>query len=254
MNRWRHFLLARELSGQQRRPGDLPGFRRLVGPEGPLAGVTATCFLLFRPPGDGLTAPWASVEVFVEHIAPRLLAQLHRSTHPHRVHLRGRARGSVDWASTMKARFAGNQDPTVFVCRQSWRLYDLPENRLLKYLVESLEKCLHRASPELTDWSWPGTSARVADRLAIVAHRLRRYRANAYLRDVELPRAIHGEHLVAARNARNPLYGKLADFHDFFASVVEIPQWDPWTEVLRQSSVLLPADEARILYRTMAGA
>jgi len=252
MNRWRQFLLARELSGQKRRPGNLPGFRRLVGPEGPLAGVTATCFLLYRPPEE--LAARGSIGDFVERIVPRLLAQLHRSTHPRRVHLRGRARGDVDWAATVKARLAGSQDPTVFVCRESRRLYDLPENRLLKYLVEKLSTCLQRAPQELADWSWPGATEYVGDRLAFVAHRLRRFRANAYLRDVELPGTIHGEHLTAARNARNPLYAKLADFHDFYAAVIEVPQWDLWTQILRQSCVLLPADEARILDRTMAGA
>ena len=99
-----------------------------------------------------------------------------------------------------------------------------------------------RAPAELRDFSAspPGDLhwTQVRERLAFVAHRLRRFSGNAYLRDVELPAAIEEEHLLAARNARNPHYARMAAFYDFYASVVERPDWARWTEVLRQSAIL----------------
>ena len=250
MNPFRQLLLAQALIRQEQPPVDTAGFERLAGPDGDLAGVTAACFLLYLSERD--------IYHFLQHVAPRLLAQLARSTEPQRVLLRGRARGSVDWSGTVRARYGGNQDPTLYVCRQSWRLYDLPENRLLKYLLDRLRRCHERTPNALREGSTPALGiaekgAGVDQRLAFVAHRLRRFSANAYLRDVELPDAVNDQHLIAARRARNPLYGEVAGVYHRYRSVVERPSWQAWQPVVRQNVLFLPRSEDRTLRRLMAG-
>ncbi len=234
-------LLAYSLAAREEPPGDPAGFRRLVGPEGPLAGITATCFLL-------------SSRDFLERVVPRLLTQLNRSTHPRRVVLRGRARGQVDWGATVKARSGGSQDPTIFVCRQSWRLYDLPENRLLNYLLERLRRCKEAVPADLKPWTWSitgdplgGGRRGIDEELEWLAHRLRRFRKNAYLRDIQLPQAVDGEHLQAARGSRNPFYNEAAAFHERYEGAVENPRWTAWRRMVRRNATLLPAGEAEAL-------
>ena len=250
MSDLRRLLLAQALARQARAPSDRAGFERLVGPAGELGGVTATCFLLHRAE----RAERVSTHRFLRHLAPRLLAQLARSTRPQRVLLRGRARGAVDWSATVRARYGGSQDPTIFVCRQSWRLYDLPENQLLKYLLDRLRRCHERSPEELRAFSSAGSGSAIglSDRLAFVAQRLRSFSATAYLRDVELPDAIDEEHLQAAKQSRNPLYRQTAAYFRLFRDVVEQPRWSAWRQVVQQNVLLLPSREARTLRRLMS--
>ena len=74
-------------------PPDLVRFRRLVGARGSLGGMTAACFLLYRPDRDG---GGVCVDRFLFHLAPILLQQLSRTTQPQRVTLHGRLQGRVD--------------------------------------------------------------------------------------------------------------------------------------------------------------
>jgi hypothetical protein len=242
-------LLAKALAEQEQAPADLTRFQRLVGSDGPLSRITSVCFLLYRSKDKATHDPWT----FLEQVAPRLLAQLHRSTHPQRVQLRGRARGSVDWAGTVRARAGASQDSTIFVCRQSWRLYDLPENQLLKYLLRGLLRCQERSPREARTWMpWRlDDSVRGGDQLALVAHRLRRYRRNAYLRDVAVPSTITVEHQRAARTARNRDYRTVAEFYDTYSRVIETPVWEDWTRVVRQGASLLPAGDTRVVRQLM---
>ncbi len=250
MSRLGELLLARSLAKQSREPADRAEFQWLVGPQGPLAGITATCFFLYKERGS--TVP--TVRRILERTLPRLLAQLNRSTRPNRVRLRGRARGSVDWGGTVKARAAADQDRTIYVCRQSWRLYDLSENQLLKYLLTGLVKCHERTPREARTWcALPladgAAEPSVANGLALVAHRLHRFQKNAYLRDVEVPPSITPEHEAAARNARNALYREVAKYYRLFAGVVERPQWTQWRNVVDVTADLLPLEQARELVR-----
>ncbi|MCH9651561.1 MAG: hypothetical protein K0U98_25265 [Deltaproteobacteria bacterium] len=234
-------LMAYSLMARDPSLGNEASLRRLVGRQGPLGGITAACVLL-------------SARDLLERVVPRLLTQLNRSTHPRPVELRGRARGTIDWGATVKARSSQRQDPTIFVCRQSWRLYDLPENRLLKYLLDRLQRYRERTPAELRPWIWSpaetrgGTQAvRLEDQLERFANRLSRFAKNAYLRDVELPPAIDSEHLRAARSCRNPFYQEAAEFYEHSVCAVEKPTWASWQQMLRRTAILLPAEEARAL-------
>ena len=252
MNALRQLHLARALAEQDTPPTDHRRFRSLVSPRGPLGGVTAASFLIYRPPAGSSIG----VGPFLEQVAPPLLAQLNRSTHPQRIQLRGRARGSVDWAGTIKARAGASQDPTIFVCRQSWRLYDLPENQLLLYVLDGLHQCQRRAPTEMRKWSaWSSDEAgRVGEHLAFADHRLRQFFKSAYLRDVELPVSITGIHEAAARSAKNPAYSQVLDYYHLYRNVIERPSWQQWKEVVGQRVSVLPAADAQVLASIWAAA
>lgn len=239
-------LLAYSLMARDQPPGNDASLRRLVGRQGPLGGITATCFLL-------------SARDLLERVVPRLLTQLNRSTHPRPVELRGRARGKIDWGATVKARSGRQQDPTIFVCRESWRLYDLPENQLLKYLLDRLQRFQERTPAELGPWTWSPSensgdrnAVRLEDQLERFASRLSRFAKNAYLREVELPPVIDSEHLRAARSSRNPFYQEAARFYLDSVCAVEKPTWASWQRMLRRTAILLPDEEALALSNVLA--
>lgn len=268
-------------------PADVVSFRRLVGLDGRLGGITAICFLLYRPPGTS-SAPQlrrdvragdgqeqagdqtperrdrgaeeeVSVWHFMNRTAPRLLPQLSRTIQPQRVQMHGRVRGRIDWEGTYKARYSEECNPTIFVCRQSGRRYDRPENQLLKYLLRRVQVCLEQVPADLKSWFvWaPAQQAGQQERvpvgrdLADLAHRLRTYQASAYLRDVDLPHAIGGHHLLAARTAKNPLYLELFRLYNLYAEVAEVAVWERWKLALNGAAPL-PDDSvvSRLLLST----
>jgi hypothetical protein len=189
------------------------------------------------------------VDSFLFHTAPVLLQQLSRTTQPQRVTLHGRIRGRVDWANTTKARYTGDLNPTIFVCQQSWRRFDQPENQLFKYLLHQAQLCLERVPPPLRCWRAWGAALRDAGRqplelgeyFALVQHRLRTFSAHIYLREVTLPKSIGGQHLLAARTSKNELYVEVAALYDLFRAVVDVPEAVAWA-LARDGTLPLPPD------------
>jgi hypothetical protein len=226
-------------------PGDPTWFGEIAGPRGPLGDVTALCFLLYRPRDTGS----ACAHRFLFHIAPVLLHQLSRTTKPQRVVLHGRIQGKVDWSSTYKARYSEDANPTVFVCQQSRRRFDRPENQLFRFLLHHIQLCLDRVSSSLRGWqAWgrglctpDGQPLVVADSLARLAHRVHVFSSHIYLREVGLPATIGGQHVLAARTSKTELYAEVANLYDLYQAVVGAPDWAQWATVLRETLPLPPA-------------
>ena len=219
------------------RPHDAGGFRNLAGTRSRLAPISEAAFLLH----DSAEAQNTSVPRFLFETAPTLLQQLSRDTRRVRVTFRGRVQGRIDWPGTHKARLSGNGDPTLFVCLQTERAFDRPENRLLKFLLDRVQKCLDSARPALHDWhAWGRVCRRRlhGEPLDLDAYfdglgqRVRTLNAHICLRDVQLPAAMQDQHVAAARSAKNHRYAIVADLAELYQAVVGAPDWDAWAQNL----------------------
>ena len=230
-------------------PADLTSFRRLMSLEGAFGSVTATCFLLY----SNLEKPQASVKHFLFHTAPSVLHQFSRTTQPQRIKMHNRTRGKVDWPSTYKARYSQDANPTTFVCLQSWRIFDRPENRLFKFLLHQIQACLHRVSPMLKNsYAWGKTLCLENDKplpindcLSTIEYQLRKLMKNVYLESVELPRSIGNQHLIAAHACKNEFYTYVADMFDLYNSVMIVPIWKQWNKVFAQT-LPLPLELSKV--------
>jgi hypothetical protein len=226
-------------------PSDPLQFRHLARMQGQIGGMSALCFLLYRPRQE----EHMSVTRLFSHTLPLLLSQLNRTTQPRRITLHGRTRGRVDWSCTYKGRYAEDNNPALFVCQQSGRQFDHPENQLLRYLLHCIEHCLTRVPPELRRWdAWgpplPDRPYSVGPALATIAHYLQRTSHNVYLTQVTLPVQVDERHLRAARTSRNLLYQEIVALYELYAHVVDTPVWDRWVDVLNQTLPLPPDGEA----------
>lgn len=243
-----YVLLSRYLSAEGN-PLDLGALRSLVGPRGRLGGVTAACFLLYQPREKGQT----SVGEFIFRTAPLLLQQLSRSTQRERVTLKGQVRGKVDWTNTYKARLGANADPSVYVCLRSSRIFDRPENQFFKFMLQRVKACVERVPTYIRDWqSWGGgvNNGREGDPLHIgnyfasLAHHVGVFNAHVSLREVKLPHSVDSLHILAARAAKNSLYGHLATLYDSYKAVIEVSSGESWARVIGQTLPLPPAAAA----------
>lgn len=238
-------------------PQNLAQFRRLVQLRGQFGGITAACYLLYRPSDGRQPSVWG----FVAQVLPRLLLQLSRTTEVERVELDAGVRGRIDWPGTVKARYAANGGQHVYVCRQRRREFDRPENQLVKFVLQQVEACLSRVPPDLLGWyAWiPGREGglRLAfplvSELAELAQRVHVLRSSVYLRDVPAPLAIGSQHLLAARTSKNELYGQVADLYELSWAVVEANSWPAWADIIGQTA-LLPPDMDEATRQLVAGA
>lgn len=231
--------------------GDSTRFQEIAGIQGILSPISALIFLLF--PGNE-TCPGVAKWVFQS--MPVLLQQMRRTTQPQRIFLESQVRGRVDWAGTHKARWGAEQNPHLYLCRENSRNYDRPENQLLKYMLDSMERCIIQASPHVRSLqSWgvrptaqasgeeralpfvnsPETNGTIDDYLAVLSHRLRSYQEHAPLRQVTLPLKLDEELLAAARICTNRQYACLAELAGLYRKTIEQPDFDFWSDLLRRT-------------------
>lgn len=74
-------------------------------------------------------------------ILPNFLRNLAHSTRKETIVTHGDIRGRIDWSLTYKERYGnGFNDKSLFVCRPSSKMYNLPENQLLKFMIFKIIK------------------------------------------------------------------------------------------------------------------
>lgn len=88
------------------------------------------------------------VEYFLEQSAPKILNSLSKSSTKERIISRGAVRGRIDIVETVKLQAASGGDPSLFVSWNRFSNFDLPENRLLKYILMITAELARTASGE----------------------------------------------------------------------------------------------------------
>jgi hypothetical protein len=158
---WLPAFLSSAATEQYDPAGDV---RELLGlDEGDLRRVVAVHLCLSEP-----------VRAFLAALAAGLRRPITSSERPPVV---GQAvRGAVDWGATMRQRAVGAAT-AVYVTRPAQRIFDVPENRALAWLVRSLDGYLRRAVGGAFDADnerarWDAQLRAARGRLAL-AHRIR---------------------------------------------------------------------------------
>ena len=124
----------------------------------------------------------------------------------------GEIRGNVDWGKTFSTR--NNRDPrnhSLFVCTQIERDYDIPENLVLKRLLQIIHEIitndLRNAFQNEYDWIYDWIDDK----------KLKEILKSSYLRNVYLKRIGHkkiiiNEHMInRAKNSRFKIYREAAE-------------------------------------------
>ncbi len=158
--------------------------------------------------GDAST----SVREFVE-VLPNRIRRLETAIERRTSTVRGGIRGQIDWQASVKQQSQqGLWDPTRYVCRESEKELDTPENvilkRLLGELLSILEEDLQTGLDQPDRYPW--LERWVADpNLYAVLDRV--YRQNIYFSRISDDVDITDRMVRSVKRARQPLYREAAE-------------------------------------------
>ena len=170
---------------------------------------------------------------------PRLLRRLSSTSVAEEEEVRGRLRGRVLWGLTYGAR-ARSGEPHVFVTAPARRSYDIPENRLVRFMLDAVA-----SSARSTGWSRDRvgeTGGLIGDRRAAAE----RWSSSRLLLDVasQPPSSREMARLASGRRART--YRPLLDAYTLHRSLLRRHDRDALRRSVEEGAVLV-SDPAVLL-------
>lgn len=178
------------------------------------------------------------LERFLTDAVPRLLRQLRHLDQRVRVQTQDRLRGVVDWAGTTRLQAA--RGPGAMVVRQAQRVYDLPENRLLVGMIQTLAPVLRRPGDLRGLRVWDSRQTQGLDalrRLSRLEEGLRRLEQSPRLAGLNAPDAVEPA-LLRARDTGQPEYAALAALVERRLALAKAPSLDALAAALPRAVVL----------------
>lgn len=201
-----------------------------------LMAMRSAAFLLDEHPDRDCHA-------FVTSTLERLSRRLARTNRAFDAEYSGMVRGRILWPATFKARQAEDFDPSRYVCRRLDREYDLPENQLLKYLIERIGDCL-QSLPETirrgASLDSDGQLRPLGPKIERMELSIRNFRQLARLRSVPTPPFITEKHLIRADISRIPEYRDAARLGRRYLLLLESRDWSEAASEMASLNLLLP--------------
>lgn len=163
------------------------------------------------------------VATFIKAV-PRILRRLSHSSQKEVVMNRGFVRGRIDWNLTIKERSSQGYDETIFVCRPPSRIFNLPENQLLKYVLTRIKRLIEETT-ELPGIEEKNISVEEVEKwteaLSILRFNVNNALKHIHLRQVDLPKQVNERMVRRARTARNKDYEFVVESHSLYRRIVQ---------------------------------
>jgi len=155
------------------------------------------------------------VEDFVK-ILPYLVRNLSHSTNKEEIETHGNIIGQIDWNQTLKQRMkTGLKDKSLFVCNTNKKLYDLPENQLLKYLLNKINKFIKDINISFNE-NIKENITNYQDYISNIHIITSKTIKNVHLKEVELPRYITTKTINKTIKSHNNLYESVVKVYDLY--------------------------------------
>lgn len=155
---------------------------------------------------------------FLSEIAPAILTRLSKTSVHQNQQTRGFAKGRVQWGRTYVERAAKGGDPSLFVVGSRINQFDVPQNRVLLYLLQDI---FDRLS-EMEHNSWDSDRVinderlKWKDRLGQMRHQVANLLKNPYLPHISKVQGITEKQIDQTEKTRGEWYSKLAAFARFY--------------------------------------
>ncbi|SCB25916.1 hypothetical protein GA0061099_1003665 [Bradyrhizobium yuanmingense] len=147
-------------------------------------------------------------------------------------------RGNVRWDLTAVARHSGRISPVQFLTRLPARSFALPENQLVRWLVDSLERSLREVEERIGSKALP-------PQLRMIRDGCREANRHPWFKDVPSPKALEVNMITSAQRQRLPAYRLAATLSQRRRQMVDRNRASRWLSVRELLSVnwLSPLDE-----------
>ena len=163
------------------------------------------------------------VKTFVEAL-PRIFRRLSHSAQKETIVNRTFVRGKIDWQQTIKERCCQGYNPTIFVCRPHSRIFNLPENQLLKFVLTKIKRLIEETShlPYIEGKNFDVQDVRTwEDKLSWLMLQVNKGLRNVHLKEVDLPQQVNDRMLRRAETARNKDYEAIANCCSIYGEIIE---------------------------------
>lgn len=169
------------------------------------------------------------IKVFIK-IVPRILRRLSHATQKEVLVNRGCVKGKIDWNLTIKERCAQGYNQTIFVCRPPSRIYNLPENQLLKFVLTQIRRLMEETAKlpkieeknvRLEELKTKDGKEKWADRMSWLKFHVNNALKNIHLKGVDVPSLVNERMIRRARTARNKDYESVADSHSLHRQIIQ---------------------------------
>jgi len=140
------------------------------------------------------------VGYLINAIAPKIINRLLKESINEKESTREQVRGRIDWHMTVSARAATGYDTRLYVYSRRSQVFDLPENRLLLYLIRSIhDKARSFVYDDYLNLTWYaelGAKSKWVEKISLIL-------------------------LKSARLLKNPLIAKIANLSSINERIIE---------------------------------
>ncbi len=142
---------------------------------------------------------------------PNILRNFSRSTQTQAEIQRGSLKGGLDCARTINVRYSKGNDRTLFVCKQIEKIYDVPENQFIKYLLVEINRLIEntRIIPKKRNQFSEDIlkeSEKWSDKISLIKYSVDKALKNVNLKEIDTPDKVNEVMIRRAENARNKNY------------------------------------------------
>lgn len=155
---------------------------------------------------------------FLTEIAPAILTRLSKTSVHQNQQSRGFAKGRVQWGRTYVERAAKGGDPSLFVVGSRMNQFDVPQNRVLLYLIQDIYERLSEMEHNAWDSERMIHDERLKwkDQLGQLRHQVGSLLKNPYLPHIAKVQGVTEKHIDQTERTRGEWYSKLAAFARFY--------------------------------------
>ncbi|MET3728188.1 hypothetical protein ABID52_001769 [Fictibacillus halophilus] len=163
-----------------------------------------------------------------------ILANIDRNTNVNQIETRGYIQGSVDWNSTYKRRMiTGFQDSSLFICNPSQKIYDIPSNQLIRYIIEFI----YRAIPVALKAA-PGNSEGWTQKLEHLFDEIKQLRMHPRLRGISIPDHLQYKTIQSTKKHRNSIYREIADLGELYYKLFYLHETQTLSNVINEQLIV----------------
>lgn len=185
------------------------------------------------------------VNEFIDEI-PMILRNLSHSTQKEIIESRGAIRGRIDWGLTFKERYTRGVDPSLFMCKPASKMYDLPENQLLKFMLWKIRSLTENIDIKLPEEFFE--KEEFDNWIEIISSRyfkVNNASKNVYFQNISMPRAITPKILRKADGHRNKSYKKLVKCYKLYENLFKIKNEDILKKLI-EKQILEPLNNNKL--------